>query len=100
MPATSSQWAPAWENVKVGDRVTMSHYWQWLDGDWHASMSEKDYSATLDGFLAEQVVVPAAALIRLPDSLSYEEASTCKAPDSPPGTPWSRRARPGPAIPC
>ncbi len=68
------------ENVREGDRVTMSHYWQWLDGDWHASMAEQDYSATLDGFLAEQVVVPAAALIRLPDSLSYEEASTLQSP--------------------
>ena len=67
---------PGVENVQVGDRVTMTHYWQWLDGDWHASMAEQDYSATLDGFLAEQVVVPAAALIRLPDSMSYEEAST------------------------
>ena len=68
------------ENVREGDRVTMSHYWQWLDGDWHASMAEQDYSATLDGFLAEQVVVPAAALIRLPDSLSYEQASTLQSP--------------------
>ena len=68
------------ENVQVGDRVTMSHYWQWLDGDWHASMAEKDYAVTLDGFLAEQVVVPAAALIKLPDSLSYEEASTLQSP--------------------
>ena len=68
------------ENVRVGDRVTMSHYWQWLDGDWHASMSKKDYAATLDGFLAEQVVVPAPALIRLPDSMSYEAASTLQSP--------------------
>ena len=67
---------PGVESVRLGDRVTMTHYWQWLDGDWHASMAEQDYSATLDGFLAEQVVVPAAALIRLPDSMSYEEAST------------------------
>ena len=68
------------ENVRVGDRVTMNHYWQWLDGDWHASMAEKDYSATIDGFLAEQVVVPAVALIKLPDSMSYEEASTLQSP--------------------
>ena len=68
------------ENVQVGDRVTMNHYWQWLDGDWHASMADKDYSATIDGFLAEQVVVPAVALIKLPDSMSYEEASTLQSP--------------------
>ena len=68
------------ENVRVGDRVTMNHYWQWLDGDWHTSMAERDYSATIDGFLAEQVVVPAVALIKLPDSMSYEEASTLQSP--------------------
>ena len=71
---------PGVENVQIGDRVAMSHYWQWLDGDWRASMAEQDYAATLDGFLAEQVVVPAAALIKLPDSMTYEEASTLQSP--------------------
>ncbi len=67
---------PGVDAVVVGDRVTMTHYWQWFDGDWHASMAEKDYSATIDGFLAEQVVVPSAALIKLPDPMSFEQAST------------------------
>ncbi len=71
---------PGAENIQVGDRVTMNHYWQWLDGDWRASMAEQDYSATIDGFLAEQVVVPAAALIKLPESLGYEEASALQSP--------------------
>ena len=62
--------------VQVGDRVTMTHYWQWLDGNWHESMREEDYAMSLDGFLVEQAVVPAAALIKLPDSIGYEEAST------------------------
>ena len=63
-------------NVAPGDRVTMTHYWRWLDGAWDESMREEDYAMTLDGFLVEQAVVPAAALIKLPDSISYEEAST------------------------
>ena len=71
---------PGVENVQVGDRVTMTHYWEWLDGDWHGSMAEKDYASTIDGFLAEQVVVPAVALIKLPDSMSYEDASTLQSP--------------------
>ena len=62
--------------VDVGDRVTMTHYWQWLDSNWQEPMREQDYAMTLDGFLVEQAVVPAAALIGLPDSISYEEAST------------------------
>ncbi len=67
---------PGVENVKVGDRVTMTHYWEWLDGDWHGSMAKKDYASTIDGFLAEQVAVPAVALIKLPGNMSYEDAST------------------------
>lgn len=62
--------------VKPGDRVTMTHYWRWLDGTWDESMREEDYAMSLDGFLVEQAVVPAAALIKLPDSISYEAAST------------------------
>ncbi len=62
--------------VKPGDRVTMTHYWRWLDGAWDESMRQEDYAMSLDGFLVEQAVVPAAALIKLPDSISYEEAST------------------------
>ncbi|MGB1876016.1 MAG: zinc-dependent alcohol dehydrogenase family protein [Rhodospirillaceae bacterium] len=67
---------PGVDQVEVGDRVTMTHYWQWLDGDWNVSMAEQDYAATLDGFLAEQVVVPAEALVKIPDSMTYEDAST------------------------
>jgi NADPH:quinone reductase-like Zn-dependent oxidoreductase len=62
--------------VQPGDRVTMTHYWRWLEGAWHESMREEDYAMTLDGFLVEQAVVPAAALIKLPDSMNYEAAST------------------------
>ncbi|MBM3514792.1 MAG: NAD(P)-dependent alcohol dehydrogenase [Alphaproteobacteria bacterium] len=58
------------------DRVTMTHYWQWIDGKWHGDMALKDYASNIDGFLAEQIVVPAEPLIKLPDSMSYEDAST------------------------
>ena len=63
-------------SVVPGDRVTMTHYWRWLDGAWDESMREEDCAMTLNGFLTEQAVVSAAALIKLPDSISYEEAST------------------------
>ena len=62
--------------VQPRDRVTMTHYWRWLEGRWQESMREEDYAMSLDGFLVEQAVVPAAALVKIPDSLSYEEAST------------------------
>lgn len=63
-------------HVKPGDRVTMTHYWRWLDGNWDVSMRAEDFALTLDGFLVEQAIVPAAPLIRLPDSISHEEAAT------------------------
>jgi len=62
--------------VAVGDRVTMTHYRRWLDGRWHESMKLEDHGQTLDGFLRELAVVPAAALIRIPDPISYEDAGT------------------------
>lgn len=71
---------PGVTRFKVGDRVTMTHYWKWLDGDWHADMAKTDYGATIDGFLAEQVLVPEAPLIRLSDSMSYEDACTLQSP--------------------
>jgi NADPH:quinone reductase-like Zn-dependent oxidoreductase len=67
---------PGVTEVALGDRVTMTHYWRWLDGAWDASMRLEDFAHTLDGFLVEQAVVPAQALLRIPDCLSYEEAST------------------------
>lgn len=67
---------PGVTQVSPGDRVTMTHYWRWLDGAWNVSMREEDFGQTLDGFLVELAVVPAAALLLVPDSLSYEEAAT------------------------
>ncbi|MCC6171233.1 MAG: NAD(P)-dependent alcohol dehydrogenase [Gammaproteobacteria bacterium] len=62
--------------VAPGDRVTMIHYARWLDGRWDESMRDVDYGFTRDGFLRELAVVPAAALVRIPGSLSYEHAAT------------------------
>lgn len=67
---------PGVSRVKVSDRVTMTHYWKWLDGAWDVSMREEDYSNTLDGFLAEQALVHADPLVKIPDSVTYEDAST------------------------
>jgi NADPH:quinone reductase-like Zn-dependent oxidoreductase len=39
-------------------------------------MRNDDFANTRDGFLVEQAVVPAQALLPIPDCLSYEEAST------------------------
>jgi NADPH:quinone reductase-like Zn-dependent oxidoreductase len=62
--------------VVPGDRVTMIHYARWLDGQWDVSMRVEDYGCTRDGFLRELAAVPANALVRIPDNLSYDAAAT------------------------
>ncbi|MBL8645188.1 MAG: NAD(P)-dependent alcohol dehydrogenase [Rhodospirillaceae bacterium] len=61
----------------VGERVIVTHFPLWIDGDWDdESMSKLDFSVNTDGFLAEHIVVPAQGLVKIPDSMSYEDAST------------------------
>jgi len=59
------------------DRVMVTHFPLWIDGPWEdTTMSSIDFSVNRDGFLAEQVVVPAQGLVRIPDAVSDEDAST------------------------
>ena len=65
--------------VKPGDRVVCPHFVSWIGGDFAMSAFGSDLGITLDGWLAEQIVVPAAALIVLPDTVSDEQAATLPA---------------------
>jgi NADPH:quinone reductase-like Zn-dependent oxidoreductase len=76
---------PGVETIKVGDRVVCCHYPLYLDGAWDIDMARLDYGNILDGFYAEQAVLPAAALVKIPDHMSYEEASTLQSSVL---TPW------------
>jgi NADPH:quinone reductase-like Zn-dependent oxidoreductase len=67
---------PEVTSVVPGDRVTMIHYSRWLDGQWDVSMRDEDFGLTRDGFLRELATVPASALVRIPQNLSYEHAAT------------------------
>jgi NADPH:quinone reductase-like Zn-dependent oxidoreductase len=55
--------------VAVGDRVTCPHFASWLDGAFSPTAFGVDIGITRNGWLAEQVVIPAAALIKVPASL-------------------------------
>ncbi|HEY0479900.1 MAG TPA: NAD(P)-dependent alcohol dehydrogenase [Kofleriaceae bacterium] len=61
---------------KPGDRVAGAFFPHWLDG----GMSEAAHAAALggshDGMLAEQVVLPETAWVRMPARLSFEAAAT------------------------
>ena len=60
----------------VGDRVAGAFFPLWIDG----AMSEHYHSRALggsqDGMLAEQVVLPESAWVKLPARLSFEAAAT------------------------
>jgi len=87
--------------VAVGDRVMATHYPNFLDGAWDFdSMAHADFGDVMDGFLAQQARVPAAALVRIPDCMSYEEAAPLQSSGL---TPWraltvEAQTRPGETV--
>jgi NADPH:quinone reductase-like Zn-dependent oxidoreductase len=62
-------------NIKVGERVTATHFSPWIEGDFDPSFFGADVGSTIDGWLGEKVIVPAACLLPIPASLSYEQAA-------------------------
>lgn len=60
---------------KVGDRVTAPHFTLWADGDYDPAIFTADAGNTRDGWLAERIVLPAASLAGVPESMSFEEAA-------------------------
>ncbi|MEC3947453.1 zinc-dependent alcohol dehydrogenase family protein [Sphingobium sp. HWE2-09] len=62
-------------SVKVGDRAVFAHFVTWIDGDFSPAAFGNDLGITHDGWLAEQVKVPAAALIPVPAALSDEQVA-------------------------
>jgi NADPH:quinone reductase-like Zn-dependent oxidoreductase len=64
------------ENVRVGDRVTGCHYANWQDGRWSAANFDADIGNTMDGWLGEEVALPARTLAKLPTTVSFETAAT------------------------
>lgn len=61
--------------VKVGDRVTAAHFSRWYTGPFVPSAFERDLGNTADGWLAEHIVLPQAAMVRIPDEVSDHSAA-------------------------
>lgn len=55
---------------KPGDRVISGHFVNWTGGDFGYHAFGFDLGVTHDGWLAERIVIPASALIRVPDTLT------------------------------
>ncbi|WP_326503334.1 NAD(P)-dependent alcohol dehydrogenase [Rothia nasimurium] len=61
---------------KVGDRVTSHMFTTWLDGKPQGNEVEHALGATIDGGLAEYMVLNEDATVHTPSTLSDKEAST------------------------
>ncbi len=59
-----------------GDRVIAANFTNWLgDGGYGFHVFASDLGVTRDGWLAERIVLPAAAAIRVPDAISDDTAA-------------------------
>ncbi|MEJ6009822.1 NAD(P)-dependent alcohol dehydrogenase [Novosphingobium aquae] len=61
--------------IAVGDRAVFAHFATWIDGPFAMSAFGHDVGITHDGWLADYVKVPAAALVSVPEGLSDEQAA-------------------------
>ena len=61
-------------SLALGDRVANLFWRDWMDG--MASSDGVAMGGAIDGVLADEVILPAHALIKIPDFLSFEEAAT------------------------
>lgn len=60
----------------LGDRVVGSFFPAWIEGPTSFDKTRLAFGGSIDGWLAEEVVVDASALVRIPEALSYVEAAS------------------------
>jgi NADPH:quinone reductase-like Zn-dependent oxidoreductase len=63
-----TRWGP-------GDRVAGCFFQAWSSGPFDLAYHKSDLGGSLDGMLAEEVVLREDGLVRIPDHLSFEEAA-------------------------
>ena len=61
---------------KVGDRVMSTFHPRWYGGRMNPDVFKHDYGSDTDGWLVERKAVSQEAVVAMPETLSYEEAST------------------------
>lgn len=61
--------------IAIGDRATLAHFVSWIDGPFEMRYFGADLGTSLDGWMAEYVKVPAAALVKIPDAITNEKAA-------------------------
>lgn len=63
-------------DLRVGDRVAGAFMPTWLDGPLTAEKQAGSLGGSVDGMLAERVVLPANGLVTFPEHMSFAEAAT------------------------
>jgi len=63
------------QGVSIGQRVTAAHFVHWLDGAFDPAIFAADLGVSRDGWLAQLICLPAAALVALPDGMDYADAA-------------------------
>jgi NADPH:quinone reductase-like Zn-dependent oxidoreductase len=66
---------PGVTRVKIGDRVAGAVFAHWIDGPFDYGNAAQ-LGGSLDGMLTEYAVLDEAALVHIPDHLSFQEAAT------------------------
>ena len=66
---------PGVRGVTVGMRVTAPHFTGWSDGEFEPGVFAEDMGVTRDGWLAEYVLLPAAAAVEIPGELGFADAA-------------------------
>ncbi len=59
----------------IGDRATSNHFVTWTGGAFTQAAFGADLGINRDGWLAEKIVIPAAALVKLPDTIDDAQAA-------------------------
>ncbi|MFC6645023.1 NAD(P)-dependent alcohol dehydrogenase [Granulicella cerasi] len=63
-------------SLKPGDRVASLFFQQWEEGQINAATGKSALGGPIDGVFATERVMPASGLIRIPNTLSWDEAAT------------------------
>lgn len=84
----------------IGERVSSVHFVRWVSGGFRGDVFEEDLGSTRDGWLADYIVLPAAALVRVPDAIDDIHAASLPAAGV---TAWSvihafARVQPGETV--
>ena len=67
---------PGVTDLQEGERVAAIFMQNWLDGPPSAAKYKGALGGDIDGMFTRQIALPAASLVKIPDTLSYEQAAT------------------------